>query len=66
MGKKSLVDNGRAVRSYLCEVMGSYKGKMKQCVKLLIITVLLYILVLLNKLITTGTDLGQMSAMGPT
>ena len=38
---------GRAGRSYLCEVMGSYKGKMKQCVKLLIITVLLYILGLL-------------------
>ena len=34
--------------SYLCEVMESYKGKMKQCVELLIITVLLYILGLLT------------------
>ena len=46
------MDTGREERSYLCEVMGSYKEKIKQCVGFFIITaiitVLLYILVLLT------------------
>src|SRR4029434_7556560 len=44
-------------RPYLCEVMGSYKGKIKQCVELLIITVLLYILGLLAYCSNTSSDL---------
>src|SRR4029434_118826 len=66
-----LEETGRAGRSYLCEVMGSYKGKMKQCVELLIIT-LPYCTVItalhfgtVSILITIGTGLGQIFAMGP-